>query len=54
VVKNDGTYKEDKCLSTGGGSLHGIVSETHTDKDDGKDGETHKLIISKRTNGMKR
>jgi len=46
TVTVDGTYKEDECLSTGWGSLHGIVSETHTDEDDGEDGETHKLIIS--------
>jgi hypothetical protein len=50
----DTTYEEDECLSTSGGSLHGIVSETHTDEDDGKDGETHKLIISKGTDEMKR
>jgi len=53
MVTVDGTYQEDECLSAGGSSLHGIVSETHTDEDDGEDGETHKLIISK-TYRMKR
>ena len=47
MVIGDRPYQEDECLLTGGGSLHGIVSEAHTDEDDGEDGKTHKLIISK-------
>ena len=40
------TYEENECFLTGGGSLHGMVPEAHTDEDCGKDGETHELIIS--------
>jgi hypothetical protein len=40
------TYQEYKSLFTSGGGLHGVVSETHADEDDGEDGESHELGIS--------
>lgn len=48
------TYKENECLLTGRGSLHSMVPEAHTDEDCGKDGETHKLIISMKTGTINR
>jgi len=48
------TYKENECFLTGRGSLHSMIPEAHTDEDCGKDGETHKLIISMKTGTINR
>ena len=45
-IHDDWTYKEDKGLFTGGCGLHGMVSETHADEDDGEDRESHELDVS--------